>query len=90
MGLVALMDGTVQIASAAINSNGNVSFTVPNLLGGEHLLSAIYLGADGYMGSIAKATVYVAKLATKVALATGTNPLPLGQYANFLAEAIPP
>ncbi len=58
-GTVTFMDGTTQIGSSIVNSNGVAAFSITTLIAGTHNLTAVYSGDDNLKGSTSGAQTVV-------------------------------
>jgi hypothetical protein len=83
-GTVTFLDGTTVLGTAQLNAGQAV---LPVSLGvGNHQLTAVYSGSDGFAGSTsAAAAVTVNPAATAVTLAPSLNPATTGQSVTFTA-----
>src|SRR5262249_40034960 len=83
-GTVTFLDGTTVLGTAQLNAGQAV---LPVSLGvGNHQLTAVYGGTDGFAGSTSAASaVTVNPAATTVALGSSVNPAVTGQVVTFTA-----
>jgi hypothetical protein len=87
-GSISFMDGSIQLASVAIDGNGAAAFSTSALVGGAHTITAVYSGDANFTGSTSTAlTQTVNKAASTVALSSSNNPSTFGASVIFSAMA---
>jgi hypothetical protein len=87
-GTVQFLDGTTVLATLPI-SGGSVSFNTPLTTSGQHLISAVYSGDSGKLGSTSAAFTQTVRNATTVSLTSTPNPSLVGGSVTFVAVVSP-
>jgi hypothetical protein len=90
-GTVEFFDGSNMIGSASLDSQGNASLNVANLIVGTHSLSAQYLGDKTFLGSLSAATTEtVAALTPTTSLTLSSPTSNFGQTVTLTANVAAP
>jgi hypothetical protein len=85
-GTVNFLDGTTQIGSGTLGSNGMTTFTTSTLAVGAHAITAVYLGDSSFAGSTSRPVTQTVNPATSTTtLVVTPNPATAGQPVTLKA-----
>ena len=84
-GTVEFYDGTTPLGQAALDSSGSVSWPTAGLTGGEHAITAAYLGDANYVSTTSAMNVEVYPAASAVTVGSSANPSTYGQPITLMA-----
>ena len=86
-GKVTFFDNGTNLGSTTLNSAGQATFTIGNLVSGDHLVTASYGGDTADHGSVSAAITESVKQATTViSLTSSSNPALAGTSLTFVAN----
>ncbi len=89
-GTVTFKNGTVILATAALNASGVATHTMSSLTVGAHSITVVYAGdTDRVASTSAVLTQHVNKASTKTALTSSKNPSAHGAAVTFTATITP-
>jgi uncharacterized delta-60 repeat protein len=90
-GSVQFMDGSNSLGQPVSLVSGVASAAISNLTEGAHSLTAVYQGADGFLGSTSSAVTHnvTFRPATTTTLSTSPNPSNSGQAVTMTATVAP-
>jgi hypothetical protein len=84
-GNVTFADGSTSLATVALNSQGQATFTISTLSVGAHNIQANYEGDSNFTGSSNSLSQTVNKGSTAVSLTSAANPSTVGDSVTFTA-----
>ncbi len=88
-GSVTFFDGTTDLGTAALDSNGSTTLTTSSLTVGSNAITAQYSGDGNFAGSPATTTEQVDLIGTTVTLVSSANPANPNQSLTFTAAVTP-
>ncbi len=83
VGAVTFRMGSTVLATEALDSSGQASFTTSALDGGSSPITAAYSGNSNFLASSSSVTQKVSKAATATVLTSSLNPSQVGQAVTF-------
>jgi hypothetical protein len=85
-GVVTFYNGATAVGQATLDATGSASYTLGGLAGGSYVLTAVYAGSGGLVGSTSPGvTLVVSRYASTTTLTATPNPAGAGQPTTLTA-----
>lgn len=87
-GTVTFKDGATTLGTGSVGTNGVATLSIPSLVTGTHIITAVYGGSPEYNPSASGAiSVVVTAIPTSIDLSASPNPAAAGQSVSLIATA---